>query len=63
MWRLRLMAMRNTWDSFRSRSMTAVERASDDKAMELGGHNFKSAHRRPCTGNTRALQQRAWPRP
>ena len=43
MWRLRLMAMRNTWDSFRSRSMTAVERASDDKAMELGGHNFKSA--------------------
>ena len=43
MWRLRLMAMRNTWDSFRSRSMTAVERASDDTGMVLAGHASVSA--------------------
>lgn len=38
MWRLRLMAMRKTCDSFRSRSITAVDNESDDSEMVSAGH-------------------------
>ena len=42
MWRLRLMEMRKTCDSFRNRSMTAVDNASDDKKMVFAGQAFSS---------------------